>query len=685
MGVTVFIFHHSAPAMEDRADTSFEVIGHRIGLHIYPSQNGIECIDTFSIRLLKKDVHSIRMRFIPVYQIDQLSANGRKVDYKRERDIFWIEDVPQDSVVRYIVSYSGHLNFQSEFSSLSKDRAILREEEILPYGPRRLEYVHMNITVPSGWEVAAPGRLVGRVDQKDSTQFQFAMNAIAPMIGWICAGKFQSRRSSDGRVEAFMYDEDSSAAPALMTQAADVLDFYSQQFLPYRFETFKIVEVEDWVAGRNVLAIAVPGMVLVKKVALTSDDKYNRADAILPHEVAHQWWPMTAFIHDEDAALLAEGMCEYSALLYNEHTGKLSARDSLKHHPLLRALLLRIQKGKDLALHEKADLRSVPTHYLKSSYVHNMLRRIVGDSVFFRLYREWAQDFLGRKGSQEDFQKLAENLSGRKLDWFFDQWTTKRGVPRLKIYNVRSAQQGSSWVTRGRVRMLGYEKYTTYVDVGLDVGKEKLVKTGIWLGTDTAGAYHNDAPFEMRTETKPSRAFLDPSGDILKMQKLPMKLSDFRDPSDGLMIVGTKQHREYLRALAEGDSIRMDRNWWSLTIKYDTSITLADLQREHVFLYGKASENNIVADMQGKFPLSFHGDSIVVKGETVYDSTLALIQCIESPYVSQGSIVWIAPLSQHAFPELNPYEWSWTVVRGKEEITSGMWDVHDEDLEVEVK
>ncbi|MBI3365851.1 MAG: hypothetical protein HY033_13210, partial [Ignavibacteriae bacterium] len=387
VGVIIFIATLSLRA-EDQPDTSYEIIGHRIRLHIFPSQNGITCIDTFSIRLLRKDVHSIQLRFLPAYDIEQILLKGKKVDFKRERDRLNIDDVPSDSVVQYVLSFSGHLNFQSEYSSLSKDRAILREEEILPYGPRRLQDVRMDIIVPSSWDVAAPGNLSTRESLADSTLFRFRLDETVPMIGWICAGKFQRSRSSDGKVEAYVYAEDSSYAPRLIAQASEVLEFYSRQFLPYRFGTFKIVEVEDWVAGRNVLAIAVPSMVMVKKLALTTDDKFNRADAILPHEVAHQWWPMTAFIRDEDAALLAEGMCEYSALLYNEHTGKLSARDSLKHHPLLRSLLLRIQKGKDIALQQKADLRSVPTHYLKSSYVHNMLRRIVGDSVFFQLYRE---------------------------------------------------------------------------------------------------------------------------------------------------------------------------------------------------------------------------------------------------------------------------------------------------------
>jgi len=33
----------------------------------------------------------------------------------------------------------------------------------------------------------------------------------------------------------------------------------------------------------------------------------------------------------------------------------------------------------------------------------------------------------------------------------------------------------------------------------------------------------------------------------------------------------------------------------------DSAVTLSDLQREHIFLYGQARENRVVADLERKF------------------------------------------------------------------------------------
>jgi len=668
-------------------DTGYEIIGHKFRLHLFPSLTALSCVDTISIRVTTKHrLEKIGLRFMPLYTVEGITLHGKKVDFAKENDGIELKDIPSDSVMEYVISYHGTWSFRSEYSAFSNDRIVLREEEFLPSGPRVLRYVRSSIVVPNTWEAIAPGTLTLQSPIADSILFVRELVKPIPSLGWICAGKFRHTTADSGgvSVSTYLFDEDSSSAQAILSQAREVLRYYSARFSPYRFDNLSIIEVEDWVAGKNVLAIAVPSIIMVKKLSLTTDDRFNQVATVLPHEIAHQWWPMTVFINDEDGALLAEGMCDYSSYLFNEGTGVLSSRDSLNHNPLLRPLIKRAIEGKDLPLQQKADLRSLPTHYLKAAYVHNMLRHIIGDSLFSVLYREYAKRYEGQRIGMNEFQHLAEELSGKKLGWFFEQWVAKRGIPRMKVYNVKSIQQGSQWMTRGRVRMLGYDKYTASIDVGVRT-VSGIKKANVFLGVDSAGSYHNDVPFEISSDGKPDRAFLDPSGDVLKIEKLPMKFGDLRDPSDGVMIIGTLQHYEYLLSLARKDSAEMDRAWWSLTIKSDTAITLADLQREYVFIYGKASENRIAGDYEKKFPYGFQGDSVVVNGEVVFDSTLALLQCVENPHITQGFIAWIAPLSERAQPQLLPFDASWAIVKGKEMISSGTWTVKDEDLEAEIK
>ncbi len=674
-----------APSQE-RNGGKLEVLAHRAEIRLFPSTNSLRCVDTLSIRPDQPATSTITLKLLPVYTVDEVTARGKKLDFERTRDGIQLRDDPRDSTFDVVITYSGELSFRSDFTRMTTERAVLREEEILPGGPDVLQFVRLSIVVPEDWNAITVGRLVSRTSTEGSTRFVWECDRPIPVIGWICAGKFFKAYRNGGVVpiDVELLPEDSSSAGRVLDLTENVLEYYSAQFTPFRFPKLSIIEVDDWVAGGNVLAVASPSFIMVKRLAFATADTFNQVQSILPHEIAHQWWPSTVFVNPDDMAFLSEGLCEYSAKLYHEARGVTALRDSLGRHPLLRSLIMRVTAGKDTPLHEKADLRALPSQYLKASYVHNMLRHIVGDSVFFQLYKEFARRFYLKPATLLDFQHLAEELSGRELKWFFDQWVDGKGIPRLRIYNVRATPHGDGWSTQGRVRVVGYDKFTTFVEVGIDDSAETR-KTTVWIGSDSSKVYHNDVPFEIFSTRRPRRALLDPDGDVLKIQKLPAKLGDLREPSDGIMIVGSLQHREYLLSLARHDSAEMDNAGWSLTIRPDTGISLGDLQNERVFLYGRASENRIAGILAAKFPIQFNGDSVIIEKESIFDSSLALTQIIENPFAAQGLLCWIAPLSARARPSLQPLDESWVLTRDHEKIASGAWEVTDPDLVVVIK
>ena len=667
---------------QEREVEGYQIIAHRASVYLTPEANSISCVDTISIRLPSTTPTQITLNLFRPFEIKKVTMNGRNASFKRSRDAISIEGIPSAHEVDIVLWYATRTPFRTETTAMTNERAILREEEILPQGQRALEFVRLNLVVPKGWETVTVGRLVARDSTETSSIFTWESDVPLPMIGAICAGRYWTLEDKASGVSVHLFQEDSSAATRVLAQAKDVLRFYNQRFTPYRFPKLAIVEIEDWVSGPNVLAVAVPSFVMVKQIAFTTDDAFNQAKAILPHEIAHQWWPATVFVNEKDLPFLAEGMCEYSSILYNESSGIKTIRDTLSHHPFLRPLINHLLKGKDVPLQQATDMRSLYTQYLKASYVHNMLRRIVGDSVFFRLYHEFAERYASRQASLEDFSRLADELSGKKLDWFFDQWVRKSGVPRLKMYNVRFAQNDSVWRTQGRVRVVGYDKYTVVADVGVETASG-VNKTRVVIGGDSLGVYRNDVPFEVITQETPLRAMLDPDGDVLKIQKLPPKFSTLREPSDALFIIGTLQHAGHLLSLARNDSADLARRGWWVTMKDDTAITLAHLQREVVFLYGTSNENRVAAEQQAKFPMHMDRDSVTINGESISDSSLALLQVIENAFNAQGLMCWIAPFSDKAEPVLSPFDSSWLLLRGKDEIAKGTWLLRDEDVVVE--
>jgi len=75
--------------------------------------------------------------------------------------------------------------------------------------------------------------------------------------------------------------------------------------------------------------------------------------------------------------------------------------------------------------------------YNKGAAVLHMLRRLLGDEVFFRGLRRFYMDRRYQKAGTEDFERAMEAESGRVLDRFFERWIYGTGIPRVR-YSART-------------------------------------------------------------------------------------------------------------------------------------------------------------------------------------------------------------------------------------------------------
>ena len=57
------------------------------------------------------------------------------------------------------------------------------------------------------------------------------------------------------------------------------------------------------------------------------------------------------------------------------------------------------------------------------------LRKLIGDEPFSRLLRTWIAEHAGGNVTTAQFQELAERISGRELDGFFNTWLFSRSKP----------------------------------------------------------------------------------------------------------------------------------------------------------------------------------------------------------------------------------------------------------------
>ena len=71
----------------------------------------------------------------------------------------------------------------------------------------------------------------------------------------------------------------------------------------------------------------------------------------------------------------------------------------------------------------------------------HMLRYTVGEEMFWKALNKYLNENRDKNVETSDLQRAFEETTGKKLDWFFDQWVYQAGYPELRVrpfYDIRT-------------------------------------------------------------------------------------------------------------------------------------------------------------------------------------------------------------------------------------------------------
>jgi aminopeptidase N len=279
------------------------------------------------------------------------------------------------------------------------------------------------------------------------------------------------------------------------SEHVEILNYFSKTFGEYPFikEKYGVAEFL-WSAG------AMENQTITGVASSLIGGKKFFLDFFV-HELAHHWWGNAIGPKSWKDIWLNEGFSSYSEALYSEYKGGVKALQST----------MREKYSSDFSgnLSEPGAYLFTSTVYDKGAWVLHMLRWEVGDSVFFKILREYFNYYKYSNASTCDFIEVCERVSEKDMQKFFEQWLEGEGEIKL-VYKVSSQKENGLYKTIINIEQV-QEEYTYYefpIEIVLNSENDNSVTNLIRVNA-------KETIFVVTTESKPTSIEFDPNNWLL--------------------------------------------------------------------------------------------------------------------------------------------------------------------------
>jgi aminopeptidase N len=253
----------------------------------------------------------------------------------------------------------------------------------------------------------------------------------------IAVGEYAVVKEKWNEIELSYYVEPAFEAHAkhIFPHTKEMMDFFSALLkYPYPWSKYAQIVVRDYVSGamENTTA-SVFGEFMQKTSRDLIDVKEN--EKTVAHELFHHWFGDLVTCESWSNLTLNEGFANYSEYLWFEYKyGREEADYHLMNewqgyfsevsyhlHPLIH---FKYQDNEEMF-----DAHS----YNKGGSVLHLLRNFLGDEAFFLGLNRYLNKNSFQSVESHHLRLAFEEVTGKDLNWFFNQWYFEQGHPELQM------------------------------------------------------------------------------------------------------------------------------------------------------------------------------------------------------------------------------------------------------------
>jgi aminopeptidase N len=346
----------------------------------------------------------------------------------------------------------------------------------------------MVITVDKKYKVLSNGRLLSVKENNPEGSVTYHWSQELPHSTYLInlsIADYAVIRDSLGSlpINYWVYKGLEADAKTTFGKTPYMMDFFNKLYnYPYPWAKYDQVITSYMGGGAEATSATIEGEGLVMDTIAEKD--YSR-ETVIAHELAHQWWGDLITLRSWEHTWLNESFGTYSDYLYTRFDkgedagafdllGKKNQYLNEAHNRYIRPIVFNryIDPGDNFDSHT----------YPKGACMLHLLRYILGDDTFFRTISRFLHQYEFKPVDTHDFMKTVKEVSGKNMDWFFEQYFFSPGHPVFEVTKLwnESAKKLKITIMQKQDSLPGVPIYTIPVNFGFTFSDKKIIKE-VWL------------------------------------------------------------------------------------------------------------------------------------------------------------------------------------------------------------
>ncbi|RKY92887.1 MAG: peptidase M28, partial [Ignavibacteriae bacterium] len=539
----------------------------------------------------------------------------------------------------------------------------------VPHFNDELITFNLSSSTPTGWKTVSQGTRVKNEDvgghHVDLWESPEPMEEV-----FLIAAEFTEYDYTVGAVTAmaFLRTPDETLANKYLETTAQYLEMYRQLLGPYPFTKFALIE-NFWETGYGMPSFTLLGETIIRFPFILHSS--------YPHELLHNWWGNSVYV-DFETGNWCEGLTAYMA----DHLIKEQRGQGVDYRrSTLQKFTAYVNPANDFSLtkfRSRYDAPSEAIGYGKCLMMWNMLRQNLGDEDFVKGFQNFYRAYKFKVAAFDDIQKSMEESSGKDLNKFFTQWTSRTGAPELQLNDVSAIQIDNGYSLEFYIAQIQNED-PFFLNIPVFIYTESdFIKEIVELNK-------KEQHFTLNIDEKPLRIDIDPEFDLfrwLHYNEIPPSLATAYGSEKVLIILPSGEDESVIKPYEILVQKWLDEKPDKYEILFDNEVT--DIPSDKtVWVFGWNNNfKNLVQDGLSDYSTQLNENSVEINNKSLTEENNSFIISVRNPNNPEEVIVWLTIGNDDAVPgllrKLPHYgKYSYLVFEGDEpvNIEKGQWPV----------